>query len=113
MKIRHKRTGDEKEVRDIADMPAPPQWAIGYIHGPRDEYIFYHGLDWEEVKPEPVWENVTDECEWEHGVLTYRGNPLSTHAGMRLRKVRLADCAMHHGERYEYKDYFIIERRQS
>ena len=61
MKIRHKRTGDEKEVRDIADMPAPPQWAIGYIHGPRDEYIFYHGLDWEEVKPEPVWENVTVE----------------------------------------------------
>ena len=122
MKIRHKRLGDEKEVRDIADMPTPPQWAIGYIHGLRDEYIFYHGLDWEEVKPEPAWEDVTGECywsEWSGRFVHRRADGTEWYVegmeGYRFRKVKAHDKKYDTGMQSMYVEYdaFIIERRQS
>ena len=118
MKIRFRRNGEPIERTVLEESPSYylAQNAPGLLP------LVCEKASWEEVKPEPIWEDVTGECEvhrtsdWKASLVHHVDkrfiDPLNS-SGYRVRKVFKSEapegCAVHR----DTPHCFIIERIKS
>ena len=114
MKIRHKQSG--VEIEDVFES------CESGGNGPRHAYFIgrigscYDQREWEAVKPEPVWRDVTSQ--FEPGtvrscmIFGRDGRELDVRDGYRLRKVKYLSNAFIEGDSINHMHAFIIEKRE-